>query len=81
MARVVIRIDRLVLHGVDLKRRDAVVEGLRSGLLRELARPEVAARWAGSSHRESLRDNTPCDGEGAALGNEAARRIAKGGPA
>ena len=55
MSRIHVDIDRLVLPGLEIGDRTALVEGLRAELTRVLSDPAARAQWAGSHRRPVLR--------------------------
>jgi hypothetical protein len=58
MSRIDLKIDRVVLRGVDPADRHALVNGLRSELARILADPAARAAWARSRRMPVLRVGT-----------------------
>ena len=54
MSRIRLNIDRLVLNGFEPVEGKALVDGLRSQLMRALADPAARAEWA-RSHRTPVR--------------------------
>jgi hypothetical protein len=83
MTRLVVHIDRLVLHGVAPSQRMAVAQALQQELQRQLAEPGALERWAGLSSRPRL-DVAPLPSAalqpapaGAALGSALARHLAQ----
>ncbi len=76
--KVVLHIDRLVLHGVAPAERDALVAALHAALQHGFAQPGVAERWAASPSRDRNRHNfTPAPGQ---LAQSAAQALVAGGP-
>lgn len=55
MSRIEVKIDRLVLRGLDPAERTAFAEGLRSELARILANPATRAEWSRSRRMPVLR--------------------------
>lgn len=76
--KLVLHIDRLVLHGVPAGQREALVASLRSTLASELARPGVALQLAQLGQREALRSRVAPQANAQGLGREAALRIVGG---
>lgn len=53
--RLILHIDRLVLHGIDRAAAPAIAEQLQAELQRRLAEPGAAERLAAGGHRARLR--------------------------
>ncbi len=76
--KLVLHIDSLVLRGVPVAERNAVVASLHVALERELAAPGVAEGLAASGHRDRVRAHfAPAPGP-QALGRDAAQHIVAG---
>lgn len=76
--KLVLHIDRLVLHGVAATEREALVAALHEALVHEFAQPGAAERWAASPSRDRLQAGfTPAAGQ---LAQGAAQALARGGP-
>jgi hypothetical protein len=53
-ARLVLHIDRLVLHGVADEQREPLVRALREALAAEFAKPGIPDAWSRIGHRAGL---------------------------
>lgn len=73
MPRVVLHIDRLVLHGVPAAERDALVRQFEAALVREFAAPGVADAWVAGGHRAQRRARFAA--QATTLGDAAARAL------
>lgn len=81
MKRIVMHIDRLVLHGFGQADGDGFAQGLREELGRLLADPEVANRFASGRNIAQLRLGRVSIASGAMpcqAGTEVGKGIAKG---
>lgn len=82
MSRVIVRIDRVVLKGLEAMNAGAVMEDFQKELSRVLADPATRPKWACSYRTPVLRlgrlslQAAPSGGK--KFGNEMARAIGKG---
>jgi hypothetical protein len=75
--KLVLHIDRLVLRGVAVAERDALVASLHTALAHEFAQPGAAERWAASPSRDRVQERfTPAAGH---LAQGAAQALVQGG--
>lgn len=82
MTRIVLHIERLVLHGIDPMDADAISQALRDELERQLTLSDVAPdlRTAGNRYRVNAGSVHLAQGEdAAALGHAIAARIVQRG--
>ena len=81
MPRIVLHIDRLLLHGVDRADAAAVSEALQAALRAQLAAQGIAAlaTHAAATRLHAGRVPVPQGGGAAALGQAVGTRIAAGG--
>lgn len=77
MSRIRVTIDQIVLRGVDLANRDALLEGLRAELARVLADPTDRAAWARSHRTPVLRPGRMPLEPGAASARDFGKRLAR----
>jgi len=80
MTRLVVHIDRLVLHGVAPSQRAAVAQALQEELQRQLADPATLQRWARMESQPRLQVPpipAPKAAEAATLGIAMARHLAQ----
>jgi hypothetical protein len=82
MSRVEVRIDRLILRGIDARDRAGIAEGLVAELTRLLADPAKRAEWAHSQRTPVMRPAPiaiqPGPTGAGKLGSSVARAIARG---
>lgn len=64
MTRVVLHIDRLVLHGVPMAERAAWLRHFEAELVHALSRPGAALAWATAGQQPRLRCTGPTTGSG-----------------
>lgn len=76
--KLVLHIDSLVLRGVPVAERDAVVASLQASLERELAAPGIAEGLAAGGHRDRVRARFAPAPSPQALGRDAAQHIIAG---